>query len=65
MRVVVRPELPAALAISRPKHGGGDVLVVVGGDLTRTQVRDLTRALLPKRERVELACALRGVMPSG
>jgi hypothetical protein len=47
MRVVVRPELPAVLAISRRK-GGGDVLVVVGGGLTPPSVRDLARPLLPR-----------------
>jgi|RhiMethySRZTD1v2_1073278.scaffolds.fasta_scaffold2213049_2 hypothetical protein len=58
MRVVRQPELPAALVVVRPKDGG-DVMVVVGGGLPVAAVRNLTRVLLSKRERVELLCALR------
>jgi hypothetical protein len=65
LQVVQRPELPAAVVVARPR-AGGDVLVVIGGGLSATAVRSLMRALLPKRERVELACALRrGVVPNG
>jgi hypothetical protein len=63
MRIVHAPELPAALVVARP-HDGGEVLVVIGGGLQLPAVRDLSRALLPQRERVELACALRGVVPN-
>jgi hypothetical protein len=58
LKVMQRPDLPTALVVARPR-GGGDVLVLIGGDLSRAAVRNLTRALLPKRERVELLCTLR------
>jgi NAD(P)H-flavin reductase len=65
LNVLQRPDLPAAVIVARPRDGG-DVLVVVGGGLKLAAVRALSRALLRKPERVQLACALRqGVVPIG
>jgi hypothetical protein len=58
MMIVHRDDdLPAALVVARP-DGGRRLVVIVGGDLDRTQVRELSRLLLAEPERRQL---LRGI----
>jgi len=57
VRLVVAADFPDALVISRRPEV--DTLVVIPAGMPLAHVRDLTRPLLPHRERVDLLCALR------
>jgi hypothetical protein len=58
VRLVVAADLPDALVVAR-RRGDGHTLVVVPATMPQSDVRGLTRLLLPQRERVDLLCALR------